>query len=133
MSPLVPGSELGTQISSSFLNGGRKSYLINDAVHYNTMREDIKMSNLGPGTYDLPDNWAPAAFSKYNKKPGKPVERKYNHNSYDKPWKTFSSSTLQKYASKVKENSNAESRMDMSINKDELNSEILRVKRLPNY
>ena len=132
MSPPVSGSELGVQITSSFLNGGRRKELINDAVHFNTMKEDVKMSNLGPGTYDLPDNWSPSAFNKYNKKPGKSVEKKYNHQTYEKPWKVSKSPSQS--LSKDVSSSAADTRNDMfTNNNDELTSEILRVKKLPTY
>ena len=133
MSPPVPGSELGLQITSSFLNGGRGKELINDAVHFNTMKEDIKMSNLGPGTYDLPDNWSPSAFIKYNKKPGKPVEKKYNHHSYEKPWKVSKTPSLSLSKDTTNSSTAPDSRNDFSTNYDELASEILRVKKLPTY
>lgn len=135
MSHQVPGSELGIRISSSFQNGGRDKSLINDAIHYNTMREDIQMSNLGPGAYDAKDMWIPTSFQKYNKRPIRMPEKKYSHHSYDKPWQlspgTNHSNTLLLKASKSA--ANADSKTDCSFNNDEIKFEINEVVNLPSY
>lgn len=41
--------------------------LMDDGIHYKTLREDICFSNIGPGYYNATDNWSPTAFVKYNK------------------------------------------------------------------
>lgn len=64
MSPNVIGSELGTQVTSSFRSSGRKKNLMMDGVHFATCREDIKFSNLGPGCYDTTDTWDPKFMTK---------------------------------------------------------------------
>jgi hypothetical protein len=125
MSPEIPGSELGKQICSSFKNGGRSKDLINNATHYNTMREDIKMSNLGPGSYDLRDAWAPTSFQKYNKRPGKAVEKRYGYDSYEKPWLLSTTPPTAIVKTEVKN--------DHAMNKEELNLEMKRVLSLPRY
>ena len=102
MSPQTPGSELGLQISSPFLCAGRGGLLMPDGEHYATLREGVKLSNMGPGYYNLQDPWRPAAFVKYNKRPTRTAESlgrheqqamstmNHNYNSItcnDKPWR----------------------------------------------
>lgn len=66
MSPGTVGSEIGVEVSSPFKSHGR-GLLMLDGERYNTLREDKKFSNLGPGYYDLRDDWVPSSFTKYGK------------------------------------------------------------------
>jgi len=97
MSPGALGSETGVEVTSAFKCQG-KGLLMRDGEHYNTLREDKKLSNLGPGYYDMRDNWSPTSFVKHNKdrskiksEPGHQFMLTLNksHNSItqkDKPW-----------------------------------------------
>eukprot|EP00597_Dinobryon_sp_UTEXLB2267_P003331 CAMPEP_0170060418 /NCGR_PEP_ID=MMETSP0019_2-20121128/2360_1 /TAXON_ID=98059 /ORGANISM="Dinobryon sp., Strain UTEXLB2267" /LENGTH=98 /DNA_ID=CAMNT_0010265977 /DNA_START=493 /DNA_END=789 /DNA_ORIENTATION=- len=98
------------------------------------MREDIQMSNLGPGAYDAKDMWAPNSFQKYNKRPIRMPEKKYSHHSYDKPWQLSpgtNKNAVSLFAPKCA--ASADFKSDCSINKDELTLEISEVHNLPNY
>lgn len=68
LSPGVSNIDSGLQITSPFLSrGGRNKVLMTDGIHYSTLREDLCLSNIGPGYYNTRDNWSPVSFVKYNK------------------------------------------------------------------
>ncbi len=101
MSPNVLGSEMGIRISSPFRSsGGRSKPLLLDGEHFATLREDVTLSNIGPGYYEHRDEWTPSSFVKYNKprtKEGSPRHlapmETINGKTYnsigrnDKPWR----------------------------------------------
>lgn len=143
MSPGTVGSELGVEVTSAFKCQG-KGLLMLDGEHYNTLREDKKFSNLGPGYYDFKDSWTPSSFVKYGKdksrvKPraGEQFQMTLNKTSFnsithnDKPWQ-------QKKRAKPKKDlaANPFDTSDTDAVTDyhrELSYEILSVRNLPQY
>lgn len=117
-----------------------------DGEHYNTLREDLKFSNLGPGYYDLKDNWTPSSFIKY----GKPIARNtkspvdnfvltlnksYNSITHkDKPWQQKSRPRQRMSAEERARNPFDTSDMDAAgDHQRELQQDILSVHKLPEY
>lgn len=43
---------MGIQVTSPFKSSGRKKALMEDSLRFQTLREDITTSHMGPGTYD---------------------------------------------------------------------------------
>ena len=44
--------------TASFKTSGRAKPLMGDAIHYATMRQEEKFSNMGPGSYEFRDIWS---------------------------------------------------------------------------
>ena len=49
---------MSRHLSASFRSSGRSKSLLHDGEHYLTMGNELKHSNLGPGSYDTLDTWA---------------------------------------------------------------------------
>jgi len=52
MSHQTPGSEIGIEISSSFKTSGRSKEIMDNCKYFKTTHEELKASNIGPGSYD---------------------------------------------------------------------------------
>ncbi len=154
MSPGTVGSEIGIQISSPFRSSGRGN-ILHDGVHYATLREDLSLSNMGPGYYNQPDLWAPSSFVKYNKqvRAGSATNRAYNGEvsamntinqrrtagMHDKPWKQKGvAGDRERERRRLSElnpfdTSEADAKMNQRHHHKELSRDVDSVRQLPNY
>lgn len=79
------GAEIGKVIRSPFTaTGGRHKEIDLGGDIYLSQIQKNSRRHMGPGFYDLPDEWTPSSFFKYNKKYPRTETRRSQ--GYEKPW-----------------------------------------------
>ena len=57
MTPNTLGSDLGIEVQSPFKSSGRKKKITIDCEHYVTTKFEEDMMNLGPGKYNMKEEY----------------------------------------------------------------------------